>query len=147
EAIVHFTQETEESPVKIKGEIIGLDFAGDSRRGWSIHTGGGLSIGCDSTGDHFNPDGFRGHHGAPESTDRHVGDLGNLEIDANGDAYVDTEDYLISLSGVRSIIGRTLVIHENEDDLGHGNEMSHLDGNVGKGLACGVIGTLFYLLS
>ena len=56
-------------------------------------------------------------------------------------AKFDLKDTLISLSGERSVIGRTMVIHADVDDLGvGGHELSKTTGNAGGRLACGVIG-------
>ena len=38
----------------------------------------------------------------------------------NGEARVDIVDSLIKLRGKYSVIGRSLVVHEDEDDLGLG---------------------------
>ena len=53
---------------------------------------------------------------------------------------------LIKLKGKNNIIGRCVVIHADEDDLGKGSldEKIHLEskktGNAGARIACGVIG-------
>lgn len=61
-----------------------------------------------SAGPHFNP--FRKEHGGPTDEIRHVGDLGNIEADADGVAKVDITDDQLQLHGAHNIIGRTLVV-------------------------------------
>jgi Cu-Zn family superoxide dismutase len=74
-------------------------------------------------------------------TERHVGDLGNLISDASGNSYMCMDDNQISLFGEHSIIGRSVVVHDSEDDLGKkGDATSLLNGNSGARVACGVIG-------
>ena len=53
--------------------------------------------------------------------ERHAGDLGNIAADANGVAVVSLTDSHIALAGPNSIVGRALVVHELEDDLGRGD--------------------------
>ena len=57
-------------------------------------------------------------HGAPGDDHRHVGDLGNIIADTNGVATLDMVDSVISLNGINNIIGRGVVIHAGEDDMG-----------------------------
>ena len=113
--------------------------------GFHIHEKADFSNGCKSAGPHFNP--FNYNHGSSNSEIRHVGDLGNIESNENGVA-----DGLINLnkSGIKlygppefSIINRSVMIHEGEDDLGRGKgilkEESLKTGNAGARLACGKI--------
>lgn len=69
-----------------------------------------------STGGHYNPDKL--HHGARDASVRHVGDLGNVAADDNGVVSTSYSDNVITLFGHRSIIGRAVVVHAAEDDLG-----------------------------
>ena len=72
---------------------------------------------------------------------RHVGDLGNVMADKTGKATFSFSDSQISLFGKNSILGRSLVIHELEDDLGKGGHHdSKTTGHAGGRIACGVIG-------
>ena len=86
-----------------------------------------------SAGEHFNPQASR--HGGPESEHRHAGDLGNLSADAQGVAIVDRVAPLIQIDGPDSIIGRSVIVHADPDDL-----TSQPSGASGVRLACGVIG-------
>ena len=81
-------------------------------------------------------------HGAPEFEVRHFGDLGNFEADSDGISIVSIRDHLVSIVGPadESVLGRTLVIHADEDDLGLGNDEGSLaTGNAGARVGCCVI--------
>lgn len=134
---VFFDQRDEKSPVVLSGEVSGLK---KGLHGFHIHEFGDNTNGCTSAGAHFNPE--KEDHGAPESTVRHVGDLGNIEASADGGVTkVCIQDSRISLAGPNSILGRTLVVHADPDDLGRGgHELSLTTGNAGARIACGVIG-------
>lgn len=80
-------------------------------------------------------------HGAPEDSERHVGDLGNFKTDGQGNGKGSVTDNLVKLIGPHSVLGRTVVVHSGTDDLGKGgNEESKKTGNAGTRPACGVIG-------
>ncbi|TGZ82722.1 copper/zinc binding superoxide dismutase [Ascodesmis nigricans] len=135
--IVRFTQESENAPTTIEYEIKGND--ANAKRGFHIHEFGDNTNGCTSAGPHFNP--FKQTHGAPTDEVRHVGDLGNVETDAQGIAKGTITDKHVQLIGPHSVLGRTVVVHAGTDDLGRGgNEESKKTGNAGPRPACGVIG-------
>lgn len=73
-----------------------------------LHIVGCGFAGCTSAGAHFNPLGKE--HGGPTHSVRHVGDLGNVEANADGVAKVNITDSAIQLKGAHSVIGRTLVV-------------------------------------
>jgi Cu-Zn family superoxide dismutase len=108
--------------------------------GFHIHEAGDITDGCKSACAHFNP--FNTVHGGPKSRNRHVGDLGNIYTDNNGNCKMKFKDHMIKLDGSTSnIIGRSIVIHDKIDDLGRGkNKESLITGNAGKRIACSVIG-------
>lgn len=101
--------------------------------GFHIHEKGDCSApDGTSAGGHFNPLGMA--HGAPEAEQRHIGDLGNLTADASGKAYLERVDAQLSLDGINSIIGRSIIVHEKPDDM-----KTQPTGNAGPRVACGVI--------
>lgn len=86
---------------------------------------------------------FQGRHGGPRDHIRHVGDLGNIKAEEGETLAVKIVDHLISLTGPRSIMGRSIAISKSEDDYGRaGTEDSALTGTSGPAIACGVIGYL-----
>ncbi|XP_066155234.1 superoxide dismutase [Cu-Zn] 5-like isoform X2 [Euwallacea fornicatus] len=135
EGLVNFTETL--NGVLIQGRITGLR---KGAHGFHIHVYGDLSNGCISTGGHFNPKNVS--HGAPDASERHVGDLGNIESDDTEVAAFSFNDTVIALSGENNIIGRSVVIHSDPDDMGLGNEKdSKTTGHAGLRIGCGVIGT------
>lgn len=133
---IFFQQENENSPVIVTGEVTGLS-KGD--HGFHVHEFGDNTNGCTSAGPHFNPHGKE--HGAPTDENRHLGDLGNIVASGNGPTKVEITDKLITLFGSNSIVGRTVVVHADPDDLGKGgHELSKSTGNAGARIGCGVIG-------
>ncbi|KAI8138546.1 Copper/Zinc superoxide dismutase [Fennellomyces sp. T-0311] len=109
------------------------------KHGLHVHQFGDLSNGCDSLGGHYNP--FNKTHGGPDDEIRHVGDFGNVEVDESGNAIFRLNMDNVNLIGPHSILGRGVVLHAGEDDLGRGDSPdSKTTGNAGARLACGVIG-------
>jgi Cu-Zn family superoxide dismutase len=141
---VYFIEDKEKNLVTIKLNLTGLPK--NKKLGFHIHATGDLSDGCTSACSHFNPfnttHGGKGSHKKSEEGIRHVGDLGNITTDKNGNCKMTFNDNMIKLRGYKqNIIGRSIVIHEKTDDLGKGNNSESLrTGNAGKRIACAVIG-------
>ncbi|XP_018569465.1 superoxide dismutase [Cu-Zn]-like [Anoplophora glabripennis] len=124
--------------IVVSGTVTGL---AEGKHGFHVHSLGHISPGCGGTGGHFNPHNV--NHGSPQDKIRHVGDLGNIVADSTGVANIDIKDSVIDLEGEHNIIGRAVVVHAGEDDLGKGGHDDSLTtGHAGGRLACGVIGRL-----
>ena len=54
---------------------------------------------------HLTVNPFSKQHGAPSDSERHVGDLGNFETDAQGNSKGSISDNQIKLIGQESILG------------------------------------------
>lgn len=130
EGVVLFSN-TEEG-VRVGAQVSGLRPM--STHGFHIHEFGDCrAADASSAGGHLNPAGLP--HGAPESAQRHVGDLGNLIANDAGVAQTNVVDPELSFAGDNSILGRAVVLHANADDL-----ESQPSGAAGPRIACGVIG-------
>jgi Cu-Zn family superoxide dismutase len=120
-----------ENGIQVVAHVEGLT-PGD--HGFHIHEYGDCSApDATSAGGHFAPLGKP--HGAPTSTDRHVGDLGNITAGEDGAAHLEWLDTHLAFSGPQSILGRAVIVHADPDDL-----TSQPTGNAGGRVACGVIG-------
>lgn len=128
QGIVTFTEV--EGGVRIVAVVEGLL---PGKHGFHIHEVGNCSrMEQRSYGNHFNPD--NQHHGGPNDSPRHAGDLGNITANLRGRAHYDAVDRLITLDGPESIVGRSIVIHKYPDDF-----ISQPSGNSGPAVACGLI--------
>jgi len=115
--------------VEVTGDIENLK---PGKHGFHLHEKGDCSAAdAASAGAHFNP--TKQHHGGPMTAEHHTGDLGNIEADASGKAHIQWKGKM-SLSGADSIVGKSVVVHEKEDDL-----KTDPSGNSGARIACGVI--------
>jgi len=108
------------------------------KHGFHIHKAGDLrGEGCKGLCEHY--DGIHSHqHGGPPNSrikreERHLGDLGNVEV--------GTYTYFLPHVHVRDLWGRSIIVHEDEDDLGKGPfEDSKVTGHAGKRMGCAIFG-------
>lgn len=118
--------------------------------GIHIHEKGEVNeiVGCETFGSHYNP--YNKTHGARTKKDgygneiinheRHLGDLGNINVNSDGTCEFYFLDDLIKLSGDHSVIGRSILIHAEKDDLGQSGDIeSKKTGHSGHRLFYGII--------
>ena len=106
-------------------------------KGVHVHEHGDCSdIRHESMGPHFAPKLER--HALPsEGAERHIGDLGNINVGPDGTGALEIEVPAATLGADASttFLGRALVVHSAED-TGSGAQPA---GNSGAPLACGII--------
>jgi Cu-Zn family superoxide dismutase len=94
-----------------------VEDAPPGKKGIHVHEKGDCSdIVGKSMKEHVQGDGHR--HGLPTSSERHLGDLGNIEIDREGNGKLDITVKTANLRGAedpKSFLGRAIVIHSGED--------------------------------
>lgn len=137
---------------KIEGEIVATDEKGGvkmvahftklppGKHGFHIHKAGDLrGEGCQGLCEHYDV-GHHKHGGAPDSKEeRHTGDLGNIQIEKAPFHKV----YHLKGTSVKELWGRSMIVHEDEDDLGKGGfEDSLVTGHSGKRMGCAIFGRM-----
>lgn len=134
--VVGYIQFIEKDDItQIVGVLSGLS---EGEHGLHIHEKGDPTKCCNNLGGHYNP--TNKQHGDRLSEERHVGDLGNITFDSQLNCTFAFTDKLIK---VPDIVGRSIIIHKDRDDLGLGsNDTSKVNGNSGERIAYGIIGRM-----
>jgi Cu-Zn family superoxide dismutase len=118
--------------VRVSGNVNGL--MPGREHGFHIHEAGDCSSGDGmSTKGHFNP--YGKPHANPATPERHAGDMPALKADSSGNATINFElDVMTITPGPASIVGRGLIVHADPDDY-----KTQPTGNAGARIACAVI--------
>jgi Cu-Zn family superoxide dismutase len=107
------------------------------KHGVHIHEKGDCSdIAGKSMGGHFNP--TKEQHALPaEGPERHLGDLGNVEVneDGKGEISFTMKGATLQEGEPNSLLGRAFVVHDGEDS----GKAQQPAGDSGSPIACGVI--------
>lgn len=118
--------------VRVVANLQGL---APGQHGFHIHENGDCSApDASSAGGHYSPQ--DDPHGGPDDSagERHMGDLGNVEVGQDSTAAYDRVDQQLVLTGADGIVGKAVIVHAGQDDL-----TSQPSGDAGSRIACGVI--------
>lgn len=129
--MVLFKQDSPQSKLSVSLQLRGFNKETAEAKAVHVHQFGDLSSGCASAGGHYNPLNVNHPH--------HPGDFGNF-VTQNGriSALIESQ---ATLFGGQTIIGRAVVVHQQQDDLGQGGNAASLkNGNAGPRIGCCVIG-------
>jgi Cu-Zn family superoxide dismutase len=87
-----------------------------------------------SAGGHWNPTNV--NHGKWGAAPHHSGDIGNVEVGADGKAQLTLSSKVWTIGGPpeTNIVGRSVIVHAKADDF-----TTQPTGNAGGRIACGVI--------
>ena len=130
---IFFRQDGCNGNVSLSGTVKLDNGSSNANHGYHIHQYGDVTNGCgpSSTGGHFNPYQSPQGHFSNDWDKREVGQIGQVTCNENGELNVlsltvslclgecspmeNPEDKLIRLYGLRSVLGRSLVIHANPE--------------------------------
>jgi Cu-Zn family superoxide dismutase len=134
---VTFYQDGPKLPVKINVHVKNL---APGKHGFHVHEKGNLmKSDCSECAGHWNPTNKK--HGGLNDINSHAGDLGNILANEIGEVNTHISTDKLTLFGKNSILGRSIIIHADEDDLGKGGHDDSLTtGHAGKRLDCAIIG-------
>ena len=109
--------------------------ASPGQHGFHIHAFGSCADGGKAAGGHYNPEevqhGYLPDDGLDEA---HAGDLGNLEVGADGSGSLElTLSDLVLTEDDYAVAGRAFVLHADPDDFGQPT------GHAGARIGCGTI--------
>lgn len=118
--------------LKVRVEVAGVS---EGKHGLHFHENGSCDDGGNAAGSHFNPDATQHgdiiHDGFEHA---HAGDLANIEVGADGRGVLEkTVPRLTLTQGKYGVVGRSIILHEKEDDFGQPT------GNAGGRIGCAVI--------
>ncbi len=118
--------------LKVKVEVAG---APAGKHGLHFHENGSCADQGNAAGSHFNPDASMHGDVLKDGFEHaHAGDLGNIEIGADGRGTLEKTIPRLDLSrGKYGVSGRAVILHEKEDDFGQPT------GNAGARIGCAVI--------
>lgn len=129
--VVNFTETPE--GLLIEADVFDVPDLGE--HGFHIHEKGSCEDGGNAAGGHFNPTnakhGMLTHDGSAAA---HIGDMGNITIDQNGEGTLSMVLPEVGLkNGKYNVAGLAVILHEKKDDMGQPT------GNAGGRIGCGVI--------
>ena len=110
------------------------------KHGFHIHKKGDLrGDGCKGLCEHYDKGNHHHGDGPSSKRERHTGDLGNIEI-KEGKQEFKKRYHLLNVS-VHDLWGRSIIVHQDEDDLGLGDfEDIKTTGHSGKRIGCAIFG-------
>ncbi len=105
------------------------------KHGFHIHDKGSCDEMGKAAGGHFNPDGvMHGYMPKDGPMKAHAGDMGNIEVAADGTGTLKIFLAQDSLkTGKYAVEGKAIILHEKQDDF------SQPTGNAGGRIGCGII--------
>ncbi|MCA9407406.1 MAG: superoxide dismutase family protein [Candidatus Omnitrophica bacterium] len=120
-----------ENGVQVSANVAGV---AAGKHGIHIHEYGSCDDSGKAAGGHYNPKEVQHGYLPKDGLDSaHAGDMGNIEIDDQGNGTLSVELPGLSIASVKNIAGRAVILHEKEDDFGQPT------GNAGGRIACGAI--------
>lgn len=130
---VYIQEVSPNGPLSLKVSIEG---APPGKHGFHLHNSGNELHAPSSLCSHFNPTGAP--HGGLNDPNGHYGDFGNITVDKTGKC---EETIVARYVRMKDVLGRSLIVHADEDDLGRGNyEDSKTTGHSGERMLWGIIG-------